>query len=122
MNRDIFNYIKDHKLSSRMNNTKWKEMVEVITSDDEYLPLVNIKLIFDADSNNSFSPVWWHEVEKNGFELIEWIQIKPFKIEKSGRLIDPKITDYTEFIKSGLDKHNVPYEHEGELFTIYGYR
>ena len=81
-------YISNNQLASCMNNTKWKELVNEITSIEGYEPLVNIKLIFEKENNNnnnnnnSFSLVWWNEVERDGFELIEWIQIKPFEIEK----------------------------------------
>ncbi|MFT7012031.1 MAG: hypothetical protein ACI8RP_001768 [Urechidicola sp.] len=76
-------------------------------------------MIFDKENNNSFSPIWWDEVERDGFEIIEWIQIKPFKIEKSTILIETKLTDYSESVKKGLDKHNIQYEYD--IFTIYGY-
>jgi hypothetical protein len=122
MEEEIFKYITNHQLSSCMNNTKWKELVSELTSIECYEPLVNIKLIFDNENNNDFSHVWWDEVERDGFELIEWIQIKPFKIEKVGRLIEPKKTDFTEFVKKALDKHNIPYNYGNEVFTVQGYK
>tara|TARA_B110000967_G_C18659655_1_gene447535 strand:+ start:491 stop:787 length:297 start_codon:yes stop_codon:yes gene_type:complete len=97
-------------------------LVDEFTSIEGYKPLVNIKLIFDAGNNNTFSQVWWEEVERDGFELIEWMQIKPFEIEKSASLIEQKLTDYTEVLKKGLDKHNIEYHYENEAFTIYGYK
>lgn len=122
MEPKIAKYILDNQLSSHMNYTKWKELVQEITSIEGYEPLVNIKLIFETENNNSFSPVWWNEVEKDGFELIEWMQIKPFEIENLGSLIEQKITDYTEVVKKGLNKHNIQYEYENGIFTIYGYK
>ena len=122
MDTRTLKYISENQLSSCMNNTKWKELVDEITSIEGYEPLVNIKLIFDAGNNNTFSQVWWEEVERDGFELIEWMQIKPFEIEKSASLIEQKLTDYTEVLKKGLDKHNIEYHYENEAFTIYGYK
>jgi hypothetical protein len=121
MEKRTLKYISDNQLASCMNTTKWKELVHEITSNEAYEPLVNIKLIFEEENNNSFSPVWWNEVERDGFELIEWLQIQPFKTEKGVRLIDPKQIDYTEFIQKGLDKHAIQYEYENDIFTIYGY-
>jgi len=122
MDKKTRNYILDHQLSSHMNTTKWKKLVHEITSNETYDPLVNIKLIFDEENNNSFSPVWWNEVERDGFELIEWLKIQPFNIEKGIRLTDAKQIDYTEFIQKGLDKHAIQYEYEQGIFNIYGYK
>jgi len=122
MDKRIRNYILDHQLSSHMNTTKWKKLVHEITSNEAYDPLVNIKLIFDEENNNSFSPVWWNEVERDGFELIEWLKIQPFNTEKGIRLTDAKQVDHTEFIQKSLDKHTIQYEYEQGIFTIYGYK
>ncbi len=122
MDKRTRNYIFENQLASCMNTTKWKKLVAEITANETYDPLVNIKLIFDIENNNSFSPVWWNEVERDGFELIEWIQIQPFKTEKGVRLISSTQIDYTEFIQKGLNKHNIPYEYDQGVFTIYGYK
>lgn len=122
MEENTLRYITEHQLSSCMNKTKWKELVSEITSIEYYEPLVNIKLIFDKENNNSFSPVWWNEVERDGFELIEWIQIKPFSIEKVGKLVELKKTDFTESVKKALDKHSIPYHYGDNVFTVYGYK
>jgi hypothetical protein len=122
MEKRTLKYISDHQLSSCMNTTKWKKLVTEITSNEMYEPLVNIKLIFDEKNTNSFSPVWWNEVERDGFELIEWLQIQPFNTEKGIRLTDPTQIDHTEFIQKALKKHNIPYEYDHSIFTIYGYK
>jgi hypothetical protein len=122
MEEKTLKYITDHQLLSCMNNTKWKELASEITSIEDYELLVKIKLIFDKENDNGFSPVWWDEVESDGFELIEWVQIKPFKIEKAGRLIEPKKTDFTESVKKALAKHNIQYEYDSSVFTVHGYR
>jgi hypothetical protein len=96
-----------------MNNTKWSELVKELASMGENEPLVNIKLIFDEGNNDSFSLVWWDEVEREGFELIEWIKIKPFKTDK---------IDFTEQIRSRLKIHNIHYNYESGMFVIYGYK
>jgi len=67
MDTRTLKYISENQLSSCMNNTKWKELVDEFTSIEGYEPLVNIKLIFDAGNNNTFSQVWWEEVERDGF-------------------------------------------------------
>lgn len=104
-----------------MNNTKWKELVSAITSDPNYSPEVNIKYLFSEEVSNSYSSVWWDEVENEGFEIIEWIKIRSTKEEFQGRLVDPKTTDHTDFITKGLNAHNIPFEFENGIFTIHGY-
>lgn len=119
---EVFKYISDHQLDSIMNNTKWKKLVKEINADPNYRPSVNIKYIFDRENNGKFSPVWWEEVERDGYKLIEWIEINPIKEERIGALVPPKVTDHTDFVKSAIEKHGIPYEVNGKVFKIWGYR
>jgi len=98
-----------------MINTKWRELVNVINSNDDFVPLVNIKLIREDSNNGKFSLVWWDEVESDGFRLIEWLDINPIKEEFVGRIVKPKLTDYSKFIENGLKKHTIPYEIDDEI-------
>lgn len=102
-----------------MNNTKWKELVNVLTNIEGYEIMVNIKLLGEA-TNDSFSPVWWDEVEKDGFNQIEWLKIQPISSEYNGRLVKPITKDYSNSIKMGLEKNNIPYIFSDGLFCIYG--
>lgn len=118
---EISKFVFDRQLASVMNNTKWKELVSAITSDPEFDPPVNLKLLWQKENNGKFSPVSWQEIERDGFKTIEWIEIKPLKEEYMGRLIPNKVTDYTEFIRTGLEKHSIPYELNEGIFKINGY-
>jgi hypothetical protein len=114
-------YIEEHQLVSIMNNTKWRELVAAITSEGSFDPPVKIRYIFDADNVGGFSPVWWEEVEADGFEQIEWLMISPVKEVPVGALVGSKQTDYTDFIRSGLDKHSIPYTLTAGIFLVKGY-
>lgn len=62
------------------------------------------------------------------FWAIEWIRVVPKKREilHSGRLVEPKISevliDATDQFLAILERHNIPYEEENGVYTIYGYR
>ncbi len=105
-----------------MNNTKWKKFVLAINSIDGYEPQVNIKYVLDEENNRTFSPVWWEEIENEGFELIEWIQISAIKQEYQGKLIETQRTSYLNELIVVLDKNNINYDLESEIFTVYGYK
>ena len=76
MDKFISDIISEKNLSSQMNNTKWKELVDSITSNSDFNPDVNIKFLFDQENNGKFCPVWWSEIERDGFERIEWIELE----------------------------------------------
>lgn len=119
---EVFKYISGHQLDFIMNNTKWKELVKEINADPNYSPSVNIKYIFDRENNGKFSPVWWEEIERDGYKLIEWMEIDPIKEEPIGALGSPNVTDYTDFLKRAIEKYGIPYEVYGKVFKILGYR
>ena len=116
-----FKKIIANNYSSRMNTTKWSEVVSVLTSSSEYNPSVSIKFLFDKVNSGLYSPVWWKEIECLGFENIEWLKINPIKKTYIGRLVADREEDFSNFIKKGLDKYGIPYEMENEIFVIYGY-
>jgi hypothetical protein len=120
--REILKYVEENNLSSVMNNTKWKKLVGAITSNNDFDPPVNFKTIFDDKNNGTFTPVWWDEIERHGFNIIEWLQIKPIKEEHTGQLTKPQVTDYTEFIKGCLEVNSINYTFEGGIFKIIGYQ
>lgn len=122
MEAQTLKYISENQLTSYMNHTKWVAFVKGINSIDGYEPMVNIKQIFDEENNGAFTQVNWTEVAQDGFERIERIQIDPIKKQYVGRLVAPQTTDFTEQLKTSLDKHHIPYDFEGGIFTIYGYR
>ncbi len=115
-------YIFENQLSSCMNNTKWTELILEITKNKNFIPSVNIKYLFDSENNGLYSPVWWEEVERDGFNLIEWLEINPIKTTHIGRLVKPKTEDFSDFIENGLKKHSIPFELNDGIFKVYGYR
>ena len=122
MDKRLSDILIKNNYSPRLNTTKWREIVTVLTTIPNCNPNVNIKLLTDESNNGLFSPVWWSEIELQvGFEYIEWLKINPIKKTYIGRLVEDKKEDFSEIIKKGLDKYTIPYEMENEIFVIYGY-
>ena len=122
MQKEILQLIQKMQLTSCMNNTRWRELVAVITFREDFDPPVRIKYLLEEKPSSGFSTVWWDEVQQIGFEVIEWIQIQPWREEHRGRLIKPQVIDYSEFIKHALERQNIPYELEAGIYTVYGYK
>ncbi|MEO9485246.1 MAG: DUF6678 family protein [Ekhidna sp.] len=122
MDAHTLKIISDKNLNSCMNNTKWNELVSAITSDPNYNPNVIIKYIQEDKITSSFTPVWWEDVKRDGFEIIEWVKIDPIGKEYVGRLVEPSETDYSDFIEQGLKSCNIPFELDNGIYTIYGYK
>ena len=122
MKEEILKYVTRHQLTSSMNNTKWREFQAAITSRMDFDPPVMIKDLLLPQPDPGFAPIWWTEFEQEGYAHIEWIKIWPFREEPRGRLIAPEVTDFSPFIKDALESHNIPYEYENKIFTVYGYK
>ena len=119
--QEILKYVHENNLSSYLNDTKWKKLVSAITSDPNFNPPVNYKTIFDKENNGDFSPVWWEELERDDFSIIEWLEIKPQKEEQTGRFTKPKVIDFTQFIQNCLEENSINYSFENGIFKITGY-
>lgn len=123
MDKKLTKYIYENGYSSFLNNTKWKEIVNVLENIENYNPRIYLKYVLETEiEQKKYHPVWWSEIECEGFEYIEYLEINPTKETYIGRLVDKKKEDFTKIIQSGLDKYTIPYENDNGIFKIYGYR
>lgn len=66
---------------------------------------------------------WSDEALLNGnFFAIEWIKVRPRYKQKQGRLVNDKIIDERGKFKEILEKCNIPFNEEDNMFIIYGYQ
>ena len=119
---DLLKYLQENSLGSYMNNTKWERFVSKVILNNIYEPKVNINLIFEKGTSNGYSLISWKEVKRDGYEFIEWVKINPIKEEYVGKLVKPKLTDYSQLIESKLIDNQIPYQYENFIFTVYGYK
>ncbi len=120
--------IEKRNLTSFMNNTKWKELIDSIMENMRDIP-IQYKTFFDEETPSVY---WTIDADEHFFHMnmssVEWFKIRS-KFEKvlgQGRLIEPKIcvTDKKSEIESMLNRFSIPYEYDDvkKCFTIFGYR
>lgn len=64
----------------------------------------------------------WKEMERDGFDLIEWVKINPIEEVFRGRLVEPKLINHAAFVIEMLEACNIYYEEDEGVFIIYGYK
>ena len=120
--------IEKRNLTSFINNTKWKELIDSIMENMRDIP-IQYKTFFDEETPSVY---WTIDSDEHFFHMnmssVEWFKIRS-KFEKvlgQGRLIEPKIcvTDKKSEIESMLNRFSIPYEYDDikKCFTIFGYR
>jgi len=118
-------------LYSCMSNTKWKELQNAI-KELPFPPPYILKDVCEEEANvpNFDTDVnywgdWGDEALYNWgyYFAIEWIKVRPRYTKHQGRLMPEIIADdITEEFLAILKKYSIPYEVDGDVFTIYGYR
>lgn len=132
LKQQVATIVARKNLSSVMNDTKWLELQEGITTLP-FPPAYNEKLIQWDKAQFTFNdfpspPKYqgdWSSFWEEGlpiFFTIEWLEIRATYQISQGRLVSPKILDQTEEIHQLLRKLNIPFEQEKDVFTIYGYK
>lgn len=126
----IAEVICKRNLTSYMNDTKWKEFLQVMTEEmslkvpydyktlyEEEPEQLRLGTAYDAESFN------WYE-----FKFLEWVKVKPKFCEyrHRGRLVESEKIFYDvedEFV-GWMNKYSIPYEYDAkdEVYVIYGYK
>ena len=129
LKRKVFNIIRQRNLCSYMNDTKWEELRYSMYYDMPFPPPYDIKYIdidhstgYDINKDMYCEGAWYEPFLLYDYSLIEWIKIKPVILKHRGALISPEVIDATKELINILEKYNIPYEKENNIFTIYGYK
>ncbi len=118
-------------LSAIMNDTKWLKLQSSIDKLP-FPPAYVEKLVLEDQTFEavqiSDAPDWlgdWSPVYQEGmflFFAIEYIKVRPFYAEPSGRLVVPKIVDESQEFEKLLNELHIPYEEDKGTYIIYGYK
>lgn len=119
MDQILFRIIQQRQLTSVMNQTKWRQLVQELSLSEQYNPQVRYKTI-QSPQLYGFSHVWWDELLQISAS-IEWLDINPLKSEYQGRLLPSKITDYSAETETAIRRAKVPFTREENCFRIWGY-
>ncbi|GAB3827822.1 DUF6678 family protein [Hymenobacter jeollabukensis] len=113
-------FIYANQLASVMNQTKWRELADALTSNPAFEPEVRVQYLLD-DRPDGFGLLEWDSVRHRDSRFIEWMDIDPVRRQRVGRLVDDTRTDFTPWVKSALERHSIPFTEQDGLFRIYGY-
>lgn len=116
----ITSYILRHQLASVMNDTKWRELAEVMTSHAEFNPGIRTKYLLD-DEPLGFAHLDWEWIKRGEGRYIEWLDISPVRKDYVGRLVATKLVDFTEWVRASLTAHSIPFEEAEGIFRVRGY-
>ena len=112
--------------ASRMNATKWREMIEVLSD----LPLFYRFLWVHVPGVSEWGNVWIPYTGSTYFDThmgpfrtfaIEWLEIDHITEITRGLLLDPERVDHSAEIESRLKAINVPYEWVEDNIRVIGY-
>ncbi len=111
--------------ASRMNATKWREVVEAIGEDSNRYRWVDVPEV--SDWLNAWVPylnsTYFDTAAVGPFKTftIEWMEIDPVEEVKNGLLLKPQRINRAEVIEQRLQEINVPYEWVGRYIRIAGH-
>jgi len=125
----IAEIIEKRQLTSYMNDTKWKEFLQLMTEEMSMKIPYAFHTLFDLDNTNDdfYDTCYCQECFNNyHFKSLEWVRVQTKFVERKhrGRLIDDEESFFDledEFIEK-IKKYSIPYEAENGIYTIYGYR
>lgn len=120
--------VEERNLTSFMNNTKWKELIDSIMDEMREIT-IKYKTVFDEEEPDMYWTLDSDELFSHmNMSVIEWFKIgsELKKVVEQGHLMKPKIyiTDKRSEIECILNRFSIPYEYDDaeKCFIIFGYR
>ncbi|MES9684718.1 DUF6678 family protein [Gottfriedia acidiceleris] len=123
----LYKVLEKKQLCSVMNNTKWRQLKDAVLTTLPFVPPLQIKTVledtpnppnFDTDNDIYGSGDWLDGVPRL---LIEWIRVRPKRLESMGLIIPPKVIDISKEFLEILHKYKIPYKIDNNTIYIYGY-
>ena len=120
---DARRMIARRQLCSYMNQTKWRETISTIKAEMPVLPPYQFQFLTSpAQTGSEQNYFCWGSWNDEGFPTddyyfnIEWMRILAV-CKMPGKQIDVR-----KHLESILDRFQIPYEKENDVYTIYGYK
>ena len=122
--RDV---IEQRQLTSCMNNTKWREML------DDIIEIPNLTIRYKSLLDEAEPESSWEIADDESLRYMNLSEIEWFKIDgvtrqyfRKGLLLNPDISEekIKDKIEGILQKHSIYYEYEEDtsVFTAFGYK
>jgi len=126
-------------LTSVLNDTRWNRLLQGIYKRLPFAPPFQMKDVleelpypeyFEQDVNYNGD---WHAAIgdmsddarftplQNPAFAIEWLRIKPRRLEYQGRLVESRLLDIEQEFVTLLREERIPYVKKGNDYWIYGY-
>lgn len=128
--------INQRGLTSYMNNTKWRNLVEAMNTKMPFKPFYDIKYLLeerDEESYYSFEGIinytgdwgdgcYYFKTDAEFFH-IEWIRIHPILHVYNRQNLSYDVIDACDELEYFLNKYKIHYEIEkNNTYLIYGYK
>ena len=120
MNKQNLKFINDNQLASFMNKTRWRELADELTSNDNFEPKVRLKYL-RQENMTGFTLLDWEWVRSGESSCIEWMDIDPIKRVRQGQLVKDKEYDFRMYVESTLKEFHIKYTIEDEMYRVWGY-
>ncbi|ANF97124.1 DUF6678 family protein [Paenibacillus bovis] len=135
----VKNEIERRGLTSILNNTRWNRLLHGVYERLPFPPPFQMKSVlseqpypepFEQDVNYNGD---WHTAigdmsdgarfaawQSPAFD-IEWLRVKPRRLQYQGRLVEPLLLDIEQEFAALLREERIPHTKKGNDYWIYGY-
>lgn len=126
--------VSEKGLCSCMNDTKWNELRSAMLEEMPFPPPYIVKFVIDDEcfEEKDFQQDVYHTCDWyyaysldgcfNAAFAVEWIKVRPRYLKNKGQLIPPETVSAEEEFRSILEKYSIPFEEQGGVYCIYGYK
>jgi hypothetical protein len=118
--RRLRRYVQEEQLVSVMNDTKWRELRQIMIERPRR-PRYRVQSLLSPPANpDSWEGDWYYHLPT--FVWIEWLDIDPIFRTRRGHLLEEDKVDLTGELVPLLEAQSIPFELGAPFIRIYGYR
>lgn len=126
-------------LTSVLNDTRWSRLQQGIYERLPFAPPFQMKKVLEKlpepeyfEQDVYYNGDWYEAIGDMSDEAcfcswqhpafdIEWLRVKPRRLEHQGKLVEPRLLDIEQEFIALLREARIPYVEKGNDYWIYGY-
>lgn len=127
MESRLYAELDRRRLTSVMNETKWRELANAVETELSFRPAYQMKLVLEAEpypadfEKDTHYECEWSGAEMPSYKFIEWLRVRPRILRPNRQTMSASVESIEAEFLAIVKRLGIPHRVDGDCVWIYGY-